>query len=183
MAIVIRAAKIEDLPQARAIFAHYVLNTVVNFLHNVPSSESFQAKYEDIAKRQLPYIVAVEHASSDKEEVVVGYAYATGFRGTSLGYAHTVEMSLFCHPEHTNRGIGGKLISELLNQLRQTKHLTRETGYESAPLEAEVQKVMAVMAVDDTGRDQGLGLRDWYKKWGFEEVGRLKKVGHKKGRE
>jgi phosphinothricin acetyltransferase len=39
--------------------------------------------------------------------------------------------------------------------------------------------VMAVMSVDETSWKNGLGLRDFYVKHGFEEVGHLKKVGHK----
>jgi phosphinothricin acetyltransferase len=38
------------------------------------------------------------------------------------------------------------------------------------------------MAVDEDAPGQGLALRDWYRRWGFEEVGRLQGVGYKKGR-
>ncbi|KAK5301504.1 hypothetical protein LTR99_006471 [Exophiala xenobiotica] len=99
-----------------------------------------------------------------------------------LGYGHSVEISLFCHPEHRDKGIGSKMLKDLLSALRTTKHVTKEAGHEDNPVECDVKKVFAVMAVDEDAPGQGLALRDWYRRWGFEEVGRLKGVGYKKGR-
>ncbi len=56
----------------------------------------------------------------------------------------------------------------------------------SALLEAtprtRVRELLAVMAVDDNGRDAGLALRDYYVQWGFREVGRMEQIGFKFGR-
>ena len=71
----------------------------------------------------------------------------------------------------------------LLSELKQAKHVTHEVGYEDSPQEFQVQKLLAIMAVDDEAPNGGLDLRDWYvNKWGFEQVGRLKGVGYKRGR-
>lgn len=49
-----------------------------------------------------------------------------------------------------------------------------------------VKQVLAVVAVepepgpDDTLDDDGMNLIDFYARWGFEQVGRLKGVGYKK---
>ncbi|KIW25711.1 uncharacterized protein PV07_08867 [Cladophialophora immunda] len=181
MAVTVRPATEDDLPQIRAIFEHYVLNTVVSFLVQQPPPNYVASRFEDSRARQLPYLVAVND-DDDHQGRVVGYAYASAFRGFMLGYGHTVEISLFCHPRHTNRGVGSQMVARLLEALRTTKHLTREVGHEDSPVEADVRKVMAIMAVDETAPGQGLALRDWYKRWGFIEVGRLQGVGFKKDR-
>jgi phosphinothricin acetyltransferase len=46
-------------------------------------------------------------------------------------------------------------------------------------LRTRIRELLAVMAVDDKGRDAGLGLRDYYVQWGFREVGRMERVGFK----
>jgi L-amino acid N-acyltransferase YncA len=178
MTIEVRQADIKDLPQIQAIFAYYVLNTVVSFLVQAPPPDYIKSRFEDSRKRGLPYLVAVEAGSVE----VVGYTYASAFRGFMLGYGHSVEMTVFCHPDHRNKGIGGQLMGELLKALRSTKHISQEAGHEDNIVKFTIKKVFAVMAVDNTAAKGGLELRDWYLKWGFEEVGRLKGVGFKKGR-
>ncbi|OAP55619.1 hypothetical protein AYL99_09770 [Fonsecaea erecta] len=165
MAVTIRSATKDDLPQIREIFEHYVLNTVVSFLVQKPPSNYVTSRFQESCARNLPYLVAV-----DDQGHVFGYAYASAFRGFMLGYGHTVEISLFCHPQHTNKGIGSQMIRQLIALLRTTKHLTREAGHEDSPVESDVKKVMAIMAVDETAPGQGLALRDWYKRWGFQET-------------
>jgi len=179
--LTIRPATEADLPQVREIFEYYVLNTVVSFLINTPPLSYITRRYKDTIERNLPYLVAVQ--SSSGFEKAVGYAYASAFRGFMLGYGHSVEITIFCDPNHVGYGIGGLLMKELLSQLRQTKHISKEASHEEQPREFEIKRVIAVMAVDDTAPGSGLALRDWYLKWGFEEVGHLKKIGFKHGRE
>jgi L-amino acid N-acyltransferase YncA len=178
MAIEVRQAGNHDLPQVQAIFEYYVLNTVVSFLIQKPPSDYIKSRFEESKKRRLPYLVAIE-ADAGK---IVGYAYASAFRGFMLGYGHSVEMTVFCHPEHRKKGIGDELMDELLKALRATKHISQEAGHEENLVEFNIKKVFAVMAVDEAAPRGGLALRDWYMKWGFEEVGRLKGVGFKKDR-
>ncbi|KAL2433682.1 hypothetical protein ABEF95_008693 [Exophiala dermatitidis] len=176
MAVTVRRATEADLPQVRAIFEHYVLNTIVSFMVQRPPPDYIAQRFQEIASRNLPYLVAVGDGGQ-----VVGYAYAAAFRGYMLGYGHTVEMSLFCHPQHRNKGVGGQMIQQLLQMLRTTKHTTKEVGHEDNVVEFDIKKVIAVMSVDESAPNRGLALRDWYLRWGFEEVGRLKGVGSKNG--
>lgn len=178
MSVEIRPATEADLPQILEIFQHYVLNTVVSFLVQKPNPDYIKSRWLDTKQRGLPYLVAVDTHS----QRIVGYASASAFRGYMLGYGHSVEISLFCAPGHTSRGIGGKLLRALLQALRETKHVSNEVGYEDNKVEFEIKKVFAVMAVDETAPAGGLALRDWYVKFGFEQIGRLKGVGSKKGR-
>jgi len=48
--------------------------------------------------------------------------------------------------------------------------------------ETRIGEVLAIMAVEEEGEGKGLALRDYYKRWGFREVGTLEKVGFKFGR-
>ena len=173
----IRPATEADLPQVRQIFAYYVLNTVVTLLVNEPPLDYIADRFRDSVSRGLPYLVAV-----DEHDAVLGYTYASAFTGFKLGYANTVEISLFCHPDSTNRGIGSRLIKQLIDTLRATKHVCQEVGHEQNQTEFDVRKVIAVISVDEGAEGSALALRDWYKRWGFEEVARLKGVGFKKGR-
>ena len=174
----VRSATVEDLPQIRSIFEYYVLNTVVSFLVQNPPPEYIMSRYQDSMSRNLPYLVAVE----DESGKVVAYTYASAFRGFMLGYGHSVEMTIFCHPAHKGTGIGNQLMDALLKALRDTKHASKEAGHENNVIEFSVKKLFAIMSVDETAPGEGLGLRDWYCKRGFEEVGRLRGVGFKKGR-
>jgi L-amino acid N-acyltransferase YncA len=177
MAFTVRAATKDDLSQVCEIFEYYVVNTMVSFLVRPPPPDYIASRFHEITARNLPYLVAV-----DGQNRVLGYAYASAFRGFMLGYAHTVEISLFCLPGSTNKGIGSLMIRRLIEDLRSTKHVAREIGHEQSPQEHAVKKVLAIMAVDEEAPGGGLALRDWYTRRGFEEVGRLKGVGFKKGR-
>jgi L-amino acid N-acyltransferase YncA len=175
----IRPAIPSDIPQILTLYKYYVDNTIVTFLIQEPAESYISTRLIASQSRGLPYLVAVDSSTSD----IVGYASASAFRGFMLGYGHTVEMSIFVHPEKKNHGIGGALIQTLIQQLRETRHISHEDNHENEPVEFPVKNVLAVMAIDDQEAGGGLALRDWYvKKWGFEEVGHLKRVGFKDGR-
>jgi L-amino acid N-acyltransferase YncA len=174
----VRPAARADLPQVQAIFEYYVLFTVSTFCVKPPSVRHFEQKFEEAHKKGLPWLVCVDE-TGDK---VVGYSYASSFRAT-LGYGHSLEITLFCHHEHTSQGIGSVLLQRLLEALHTTRHLTFEAGYEDEPEAFEVKKIIAIMAVDTKAADGGLRLRDWYvDKFAFEQVAYLKGVGVKQDR-
>lgn len=193
MPIKIRPAMATDIPQVHAIYSYYVQETVVTFMQNSPPLLSLMSKFQDITGRGLPFLVAVDDGADTETgtETVLGYTYLSPFRGTMLSYGPTVELSLFVHRSHTNRGLGSLLLSTLLASLNNggVKHLAREhpgiPGYEVVAPDggAPVRNVIACMALDTKdGKDGGEGLRRWYEKRGFVERGRLKGVGFKKGR-
>lgn len=183
MAFRIRPASESDVAQIHSIYDYYVLNTVAALLINKPPLEYVKSRFEATRERGLPYLVAEQNVSDNTFQFpIIAYAYASPFRGFMLGYGHSVEMTIFCHPDFVGKGVGSSLMRELLRSLKETKHVSREAGYPDQPEEFEIKSVMAVMSVDDELKDKGLGLRDWYVSWGFLEVGRLKKIGFKKGR-
>ena len=178
MAVHIRKALPGDLPQAYDIYTFYVRETVLTFLTLTPPFEVFQQRFDASLIVGLPWLAAVD----DESQKVIGYAYASAFR-SSIGYGHTVEITIFCHPQQTGKGIGSKLLGELLKALCECTHAAAEAGHEKAPVDFKVKKAIAVMSVDETGPGGGLALRDWYLRHGFEQVGRLRGVGNKHGRE
>jgi phosphinothricin acetyltransferase len=47
------------------------------------------------------------------------------------------------------------------------------------PVDSKVRNVLGCMSVDENGLNKGLGLKEYYERFGFEEVGHLKHVGNK----
>lgn len=189
----IRSAKEADMPQVCAINTHYILNTALTFAQTPPAQESYHARLAALSARGLPYFVAVaENPTQDSTksgELVVGYAYLSPFREHLAAYAPTTELSLFLHPDYYSQGIGSRLLEVVLAFLRtgQIRHMTDEpipphlNGSPSSTQGVTVENIIAVMAVDPEGKDKGEALRRWYIKRGFQESGRLSKVGFKHG--
>jgi L-amino acid N-acyltransferase YncA len=150
----VRAAGPADLEQIAAIYAHYVTTTVATFEEVPPIAADWRQRLEDLAGRNLPFLVAGSGA------VVGGYAYAAPWR-PKPAYRHTVEDTVYVSPGHIGCGIGSALLGALL------------TGCERAG----ARQVIAVIA--DTGSDASVAL---HRRFGFALAGRLRGVGCKHGR-
>lgn len=163
------------IPAIQQIIQHYVRNTVITLALTPPTHDDVLDNYRQVLAQKLPFIVAVDRDSSHH---VLGFAYLTGFRGARKGYRHTVELSLFCHPQHTARGIGRLLLQQLIDVV---KRPDAYPNYVPTPRtnDERVRMIIACMSVDETAWKGGLGLRDFYLQHGFEQVGHFPKVGHK----
>ncbi|MAD84232.1 MAG: hypothetical protein CL912_14810 [Deltaproteobacteria bacterium] len=185
--LLIKRAEPKHIPSIASIQTHYALNTVLTFATAGLTDAEFEARYQNmVSENHLPFLVAViprkrrpekfevqrqgtqtpVESHDEGEEVVVGYTYLSPFRPSLPAYTHTGELSLFVHPEHLYKGIGSALLEKLLEACGQSR----------------IREVLAVMAVDVETIGAGLGLRDWYVGWGFEEVGKMERVGWKMGR-
>lgn len=119
----------------------------------------------------LPYLVAVRAGSPT---TVLGYACASGFRSERSAYRFTSELTLFCDPEHTGSGIGSRLLRALLSVLKAPETFRSRSYNGSYPEGVEPRRVrhlVAVMAVDETGKRSGLALKEFYEGFGFVMVG------------
>jgi phosphinothricin acetyltransferase len=173
-ALTIRPALISDVPAINAIHAHYVLNTVITFLLEPLSDETATAKYETIKKEGLPYLVACD------ENRVLGFTYVSPFRNAKGGYKHTVELSLFCHPEATSQGAGSALLAKIADVVGHPEKYDEDwISGRWATKEGKATNIIACMSLDGSGRKRGWALKGWYEKRGFEMGGHLKKVGRK----
>jgi len=182
--IALRLATPSDVPGIFEIHRYYTLNTIITFKLAITPEEEHLETLKSVQSQDLPYIVATMQDKKVDEsksyERIVGYTYCTGFRSGKAGYRHTVELSLFCHPEYRYMGIGTRLLNKLLEVLSKPQENTHFlAGNVARSEDRKVRQIIACMAIDETGIENGLGLKRWYENFGFEEVGHLKKVGHK----
>jgi L-amino acid N-acyltransferase YncA len=179
----IRRAVETDLPAIAAINNHYILTSVATFREHPLPLADFAQEFATIQREGLPYLVAVEdRGGEDREEeeglpadnnadanntAVLAYANAHSFRGSKGAYRHTVEITLYCHPERTGAGAGSALLGALLGALRTPGDSEALYGEEARGRPRQVRQVLSVMAVDVTGRDAGMALRGFYERFGF----------------
>lgn len=143
-----------DLPAVADIYAHYVTTSAVTFDETPPGLGDWRAKAAAISEAGLPFLVA------EVDGKVAGYAYLSQYR-PKPAYRHTLEDSIYLAPEHTGRGLGGRLLGELIGRARET----------------QARQLVAVIA--DTGDPSSARLHE---RLGFRAAGRLKAVGFKLGR-
>ncbi|OJD32222.1 gcn5 family acetyltransferase [Diplodia corticola] len=174
----LRPARESDIPALNAIHAHYVAHTVATFATTPLSDAGFLAAFGAVRAAGLPYLVA-----ADAFNTPIGYASAAPFRGAEAAYRQTVEFAVFCHPDSTGKGIGSALLQRLLDVLRSPEEWGEDwIGEAWRGDEGRVRQVIGCMALDETGRRGGWGLKEYYEGFGFEHAGTLKEVGRKFGR-
>lgn len=102
----IREATSDDAAAIAAIYAPLVKDTIVSFEEEPPSAE-------EMAER-----IAASHAwlVAEEDGEVVGYAYAARFHPRAA-YRWSAEVSIYLAPEARGRGIGKRLVADLLDRL------------------------------------------------------------------
>jgi phosphinothricin acetyltransferase len=148
--LLIRDATDEDAAAIAAIYAHHVLHGTATYDIEPPSTEEILAKLRHIYAAGWPFLVA----NVDGE--VAGYAYATQFRDRAA-YRFACENSIYVAADRMRRGIGRALLSELIDR-------SSACGF---------QTMVAVVGGAEPG---SIAL---HAALGFEEAGRLKRVGFK----
>jgi len=151
--VIVRNAQASDLERIAAIYAHHVLTGTASFDTEPRSLAVWQKKLAEIDESGWPFLVAVEDAQ------VIGYAYATQFRDRAA-YSYSCEDSIYIDAARLGRGVGSALLGRLMDAARQS-------GF---------RQVIAVIGGAEPG---SIAL---HAKCGFEQVGRLRNVGHKFGR-
>lgn len=205
----IQSAILADLPQIHKINTYYVLNTTISFQTHPSSLETIISKYHEIVHQQLPYLVATRSptesnttlptetvdSARDTQRVVLGYIFASPFNNTKLGYASSLELTLYVHPGSLAGGVGSALLRELISQLQGLVYSTFEKGHEDKVERVRVRRLYSIVSQDlapaesvnnqDVGgwKAKGENTIAWYReRFGFEQVGRLRGVGQKFGR-
>ena len=150
----IREARDADMAAIQAIYAHHVLTGLGSFEEVPPPIEEMVRRRAEIVAHGLPYLVA------EIDDRIAGYAYAGKFR-TRSAYRYSVEDSIYVSAEAQRRGIGRKLLDELIE--RCTKQ-----GY---------RQMVAV--IGDSANYGSIGV---HQAAGFVEVARMPAIGFKFGR-
>ena len=107
---VVRPAVLADAEPVAAIFAHYVTTSVATFEEVAPTASDWRRRFEDLAERSLPFLVA---EAGEGDGSFCGFAYASPWR-PKAAYRHTVEDTVYLSPGHLGRGIGSALLGPLL---------------------------------------------------------------------
>ena len=150
----IRDAMAGDAPGIAAIYNDAVLHTTAIW-NEVRVDTANRAQW--IAERQArgyPVLVA-----SDARGAVLGYASFGDWRAFD-GYRHTVEHSVYVHPDCRGQGVGRRLMQALIERARGLgKHV--------------------MVAAIEAGNTGSIALHE---QLGFVQTGRMPEVGTKFGR-
>lgn len=110
--IIIRRARLSDIPAIQPIYAEAVLNSVASYELDPPDHAEMTLRFTAITEQGFPYIAA------EKEGVLLGYAYASPYR-TRPAYRWVVEDSIYIHPDSRGLGIGRTLLEKLIDECTQ----------------------------------------------------------------
>ncbi len=142
-----------DLRPVADIFGWYAVNSVATFEEAPRSDAVWSALMMELDELGLPFLVA------EADGAIAGYAYAGPWR-RKPAYRATVEDSIFISPQHTGRGVGGLLLTHVLDSCAA----------------ARMRQVIAVIA--DSEAEASVRLHE---SCGFTHAGRLADVGYKHG--
>ena len=109
--MLIRAARLDDLPRLTEIYNHYVVHTPVTFDVEPKTLEQrydWFTQFRETGRHRL--MVAEE------DGVVLGYAGTTRWR-PKAAYDTTVETTIYCAPDSTGKGIGTRLYAALFDAI------------------------------------------------------------------
>lgn len=131
------------------IYNYYIKNTSISFEEDMKDVKIIKERIKEISSI-LPYLVY------ESDNRVIGYAYATKWKERT-SYRYTVEISVYVEHNHHNKGIGTKLYTALIEELKSS----------------DVHVALGGIVIPN---DKSIALHE---KLGFEKVAHLKEVGYK----
>lgn len=145
----IRPVKVKDANKIAAIYNYYIEKTVITFEENQVTSKEIENRIAE-KTRKLPWLVFEEGGE------VLGYAYASPWAGR-CSYRFSAEVTVYLNVNAKGKGIGSKLYSELLTQLKALNYHVVIGG-------VTLPNVASVAL---------------HEKFGFEKVAHYKEIGFK----
>ena len=149
----LRPATPDDLPGILAIFNHAIEHTTAAWTSTPVDLDNRRAWMYAREQKGFHILVAV------KNDTVLGYASYGEWR-TIDGYRHTVEHSIYIHPQAQGQGLGKKLMHALISH-------------------AQAHRVHVMIAAVDASNEASIQL---HKALGFREAGLFREVDTKFGR-
>ena len=129
--IVVRPAAREDLAQITSIYNHYVLNTPITFDIEPAGPEQRLEWFNEHCEGARYRLFVSEDAGR-----ILGYAGTGRFRNKAA-YDTTAEVTIYCAPDATGRGLGRMMYQRLFDALR-NQDLRRLVAGITLPNEASV---------------------------------------------
>jgi phosphinothricin acetyltransferase len=151
----IRPATLADLPAINDIYNHYVLHSTCTYQTEPETAEARRVWFEKHGPKH-PVIVA---ELADAPGKVIGWGSLSAFH-VRAAYANTVENSIYVHHDQRRQGVGGLLLSHLIDLAKQIGHHT-------------------IIASIDAEQAASIALHERH---GFVKAAHLKEVGFKFGR-
>jgi len=148
----IRDAVLPDMPAVREIYNYYVANSTVTFDEDAMTLKEWKAKFAYLDKLGMPFLVAESPSGQ-----LLGYALVAPWK-QKRAYRYTVENSIYLGPAAAGKGLGRALLAELIDRSKA----------------AGLKEIIAVIA--DQGAEASIALHE---KFGFQEIGRMGRVGYK----
>ncbi|MEQ5543146.1 GNAT family N-acetyltransferase [Escherichia coli] len=120
----IRFARKADCAAIAEIYNHAVLYTAAIWNDQTVDADNRIAWFEARTLAGYPVLV------SEEDGVVTGYASFGDWRSFD-GFRHTVEHSVYVHPDHQGKGLGRKLLSRVIDEARDCEKHVMVAGIES----------------------------------------------------
>lgn len=149
--ITIRRAVIKDLAAVTEIYNEAILKTVATFDTN-PKTVEDQKPWSKSHDSKHPILVA------EQDGIVVGWASLTKW-SDRCAYSDTAELSIYVKEKHRGKGIGAKLMKEIINEGKKTG-LHTVIARIAGPNEASIRL---------------------HESAGFKHIGTMREVGRKFG--
>nr|WP_315222561.1 GNAT family N-acetyltransferase [uncultured Flavobacterium sp.] len=150
MDIKLRPATTDDLEKILEIVNHSILHTTANYNYDIQTLEVQTKWFEDKKAKNLPIVVA------DLDGEVIGFGSYGQFR-EKIGYQYTVEHSVYVVENAIGKGVGGKLLTELIR-------LAKQQG---------IHVMIGAIDADNAGSIA------FHERYGFVVTGTLREVGYK----
>lgn len=151
MSFRVRDATAADAAACAAIYAPYVRDTSISFESEPPDEAEIARRIDDYA-RSHAWLVAL------KDDVVVGYAYASPHRAREA-YRYSAEVSVYLDPSVQGGGVATALYRTLFERLG-------ARGY---------RRAFAGITLPNEPSER------FHRRFGFETVGTFRRVGWKQG--
>lgn len=148
----IRAALEKDIQDILAIYNEAILHSTAVYHYEAYTFQMMKQWFDEKAEAGYPILVF----EGEEDGIIYGFATFGAFR-PHAAYRYTVEHSIYVHSEYRKKGIGTKLLTELIEQAKQDGYATLIAG-----IDAVNTNSIAV-----------------HTRFGFTHVGTITKAGYK----